>query len=173
MARLALAFSLVGALAGCRSEPTVPPNVFAPWDGTWVGRFYVKDKTGRTLTELRVQQIYRSESPRLQRGQFREVDVATGVVTTATATNSHDGRSMRCEVTKSNGEHVVHTGRWTGEAIEWSRSTPKVREFFSERVSQGEDGATYYDIRGWGEYDGGDRLTFEGRYRQQAPAEVQ
>ena len=153
--------------AGCRSEATVPPNVFAPWDGTWVGRFYVKDAQGRTLTELKVRQTYRSESPQRQLGRFHEVDAASGVITTATATNSHDGRAMRCEVTKSTGEQVVHTGRWTGEAIEWSRSTPRARELFLEQVSTGTDGATYYEIHGWGEYDGGDRLTFEGRYRKQ------
>ena len=146
---------------------SVPSDVFRPWDGTWKGRFYVKDGTGRTLTALDVQQTYRSTSPNRQLGYFREVDLATQKITTATATNSHDGRSMRCEVTKSTGEHVVHSGRWTGQAIEWSRSSPKARELFSEHVSTGTDGATYYDIRGWGEYDGGPRLHFEGRYRKQ------
>ena len=127
----------------------------------------VKDGQGRTLTTLDVQQTYRSISSRHQVAHFREVDVATGVLTTATATNSHDGRALRCEVIKSTGEHIVHTGRWTGAAIEWSRETFNAREFFSEQVSTATDGATYYDIRGWGEYDGGARLHFEGRYRKQ------
>ncbi len=143
--------------------------MFKPWDGTWKGRFVVKDGAGKRLTTLDVEQTYRSLSPRQQLGSFREVDVATGVVTTATATNSHDGRTMTCEVRKSNGEQVKHTGRWTGEAIEWSRDTPRAREFFSERVIDGDDGATYYEIQGWGEYDGGERLYFEGRYRKQSP----
>lgn len=152
---------------GCRSEPVVPRNVFAPWDGTWVGRFSVKDPHGKTLTTLAVEQRYTSIDPFHQLGYFRETDLATQTLTTATATNSHDGRHMRCEVTKSTGEHVVHEGRWTGEAIEWFRETAQAKEFFSERVSTATDGAVYYDIRGWGEYSGGPRLQFEGRYRKQ------
>lgn len=167
MACLAILFSFA---AGCRREATVPANVFQPWDGTWTGRFYVKDGQGRTLTALQVKQTYRSKSPNLQVGHFREIDLASQKITTATATNSHDGQSMRCEVTKSTGEHVVHTGRWTGTAIEWSRDAPDAREFFAERVSTGTDGATYYDIQGWGEYGGGPRLHFEGRYRKHTGA---
>ncbi|MEL7370423.1 MAG: hypothetical protein AAFN74_16005 [Myxococcota bacterium] len=164
IACLAATFSISAA---CRTEPTVPPNVFAPWDGKWIGDFYVKDGNGRTLTTLRVEQEYRSKTPQRQFGYFKEVDMATQKMTTATATNSHDGTSMRCEVAKSNGEHVVHQGRWTGKAIEWSRDTPKAREFFSERVYTDKNGRTQYEITGWGEYDGGDRLHFQGRYTKQ------
>lgn len=153
------------SLAGCRSaaEPP-PPDVFEPWDGVWQGNFRVL-QGDEVVTELRVTQRYWSERPGLQHGRFREVDVETQKVVTATAVNERLRDGLRCTVVKSTGERVVHRGRWTGKAIEWFRETQNVTEFFRESIVS-KDGETYYEIRGWGRYDGGPRLDFEGRYRK-------
>lgn len=157
------------ALAGCRSSDALkpPPDVFAPWDGTWRGRFFVKDSRGNLLTELDVTQRYWSESPQLQRAEFSERNVKTGEVVTAKATNVREGDRLICRVEKSTGERVEHVGRWTGEALEWSRDTAEARELFRERVLTSTAGETIYLIEGWGEYGGAPRLLFSGRYRRQ------
>lgn len=148
------------------APPMDESPVFSPWDGRWRGRFVVKDGED-VLTELQVEQRYRSVSPERQFGFFDERDVATGVRTTATATNSVTPDGLRCEVEKSNGERVVHRGRPTDDGgIEWFRKTPDLEEHFFEKVYTDPSGQTWYAIEGWGRYGGGPRLTFEGRYRR-------
>lgn len=156
------------AVTGCKcsDEGAIPERVFAPWDGTWEGRFHVKDGAGNTLTELSVKQRYWSESPTVQRGEFWEKDLKTGETITAKATNLRQGDRLTCRVEKSNGEVVEHTGRWTGEALEWRRDTRKAKELFRERIVTGTTGETLYEIEGWGEYGDGPRLSFFGRYEK-------
>jgi len=193
--QILVGLSLAGALAGaagsaCRAnvaptqkaassdpdrrqdpeEPAAasPADVFGPWDGVWKGTFRVLNE-GDVLTELSVEQRYRSEGPNVQWGRFEERDVETGELVTATATNSVTPDGLRCEVTKSTGETVVHEGRRIEDGgIEWFRKTPDLEEHFFERVrTDGEQ--TEYTIEGWGRYGRGPRLTFEGRYERVGP----
>ena len=140
MACLVAAFSLAG---GCRSESTVPPNVFASLGrDLGQGNFTSRDGAGRTLTTLRrpARCIDRSPSPRRQLGLFsRGQRRKRALLTTATATNSHDGThdALRSRPkARASGSSI--SGRWTGQAIEWSRGTrAKAREFFSEQRLNG------------------------------------
>jgi hypothetical protein len=139
---------------------------FGPWDGVWKGNFQVKH-ADEILTELEVEQRYRSDGPDVQYGRFRERNVETGEIVTATATNSVTPDGLRCEVTKSTGEAVVHQGRLLGDGrIEWFRKTPDLEEHFFERVFTDERGRTWYTIEGWGRYGDGPKLDLVGRYRR-------
>lgn len=155
------------AASGCRGQEVPAARVFAAWDGTWRGRFEVQDASGRTTQVLDVEQRYRSESDDLQHGEFVERDLASGRVQTARAMNSRRGDVLRCVVEKSSGERIEHIGRAIAGGIEWRREVPGARERFEERIVTSTSGDTIYEIRGWGEYGGGPRLTFRGRYVRQ------
>ena len=139
---------------------------FGPWDGVWKGNFQVKHGD-EILTELDVEQRYRSDGPEEQYGRFRERNVETGELVTATATNSVTPDGLRCEVTKSTDETVVHQGRLLGQGrIEWFRKNADLEEHFFERVFTDEQGRTWYTIEGWGRYGDGPKLDLVGRYQK-------
>lgn len=138
------------------------------WTGTWRGRFTVFSHSGRLVTELDVQQRYWWDGE-VQRAEFHETVVGTGVVTTAEARNYVDehGRLV-CEVDKSNGESSRHFGRVVDGELFWFAKEDGRVETFRESVRVDEDGARSYVIDGFGRYGegvGASYFVFAGVYQ--------
>jgi len=155
-----------GAPASSEDTASADADPFGPWDGVWQGNFQVKHGD-EVLTELEVEQRYWSDGPDAQFGRFEERNIETGELITATATNTVTPDGLRCAVTKSTGETVVHQGRHLGDGrIEWFRKNADLEEHFFERVLTDEQGRTWYTIEGWGRYGDGPRLDLVGRYEK-------
>lgn len=146
-----------------------PVDVFAGWDGSWQGTFVGYDPTGKELYRIAVRQTYRTLDATTQEVTIRDT-MADGEVIEGkgrnTAERAADGTlRLRCQVTKSNGDEVVHEGRVVRgpsdrREIVWSSVSEARSETFREWV----DGDRYW-IHGMGRYDG-TLMLMAGEYRR-------
>lgn len=166
-------------------------NAYQLLDGTWKGQFKIyKDqkrkkrkaidlkniglknlnKKGLELVgNIEVEQVYTSETPYFQRVVITDYYPEQDKSVVAKGVNKVIDGKLICAVIKPD-DTVIHDGYLENEnTIIWQRSetNPQKVEYFRETVD-----ADFYEIIGWGYYDGDDlelspKFWFHGKYARQ------
>ena len=167
-------FSLFSQSSYCfAGEQPHPVSVFAKLDGQWKGVFVGYDVKGKELYRIQVEQTYRTVDATTQKVEVKDTlpsgEVIKGVGENRAILKKNGTVQLKCIVTKSNGERVVHDGRVIkgadgDEQLVWYSQSPDRSETFREVVRQeGKD--TLYTIDGMGHYNG-TLILMHGRYKK-------
>lgn len=169
-AAMMIAMTLGATLAAQTNAPP-PVSVFADLDGSWEGEFIGYGDDGRERYRMRVRQTYTTINDHTQRVEMTET-AADGKTVTGTgmniATRDPSGALvLRCLVTKSNGDSVVHSGQLGMSQggttqIVWSARGRGRTEIFRETLTRDGD-RIRYDIDGAGHY-GDTVMLMAGQY---------
>ena len=166
-------------------------NVYKILDGTWIGEFTIYEDPNpppvaevelKKLTraqierpelkisnQIKVKQVYTSESPYYQTVTITDTYPDTGKQEVSRGANKVENGKMWCVVNKPT-ETIIHEGSTDGPStIIWqsNQASPQKIEYFYESVDE-----QFYEIIGYGYYDGDDtslspRLWFYGKYARQ------
>lgn len=166
-------------------------NVYQLLDGKWKGQFKIyedkqrkkkksidlKNITIKNLDKkgieqvgyIEVEQIYTSETPYFQRVVIADYYPDQDKSVVAKGVNKIMDGKLICVVIKPD-DTVIHDGYLENKnTIIWQRheKSPQKVEYFRETVD-----ANYYEIIGWGYYDGDDldltpKFWFHGKYERQ------